>query len=65
MSQSEPVKNAGSTSDAFIGSEAGGCFEASPISGIGVIRMAWTAAPELLTSIVATPGITVGGRIVT
>ena len=65
MSQSEPVKKAGSAAEGFMASELGGCFEASPVSGVGVMRMELTAAPELRTSIVATPGITLGVRMVT
>ena len=65
ISQSEPVKKAGSAVEACIASELGGCFEASPVSGVGVMRMDVTGAPELLTSMLATPGMTFGVRIVT
>ena len=42
-----------------------GVCDASPVSGVGVMRMELIAAPELRTSIVATPGITLGVRMVT
>jgi hypothetical protein len=65
ISQSDPVKKAGSAAEGCIASAVGGCFEASPVSGVGVIRKELTFAPELRTSIVATPGITLGVRMVT
>src|ERR1700744_2878238 len=65
ISQRDPVKKAGSAVEDFIASELGGCFEASPVNGVGVMLMDRTAAPELRTSIAATPGITLGGRMVT
>ncbi len=65
ISQSEPVKNAGSSAERFIGSGVGGCRDASPVSGIGVIDRALSAGPATRTSTVATPGTTVGGRTVT
>ena len=63
--QTEPVKNAESSADRFMTSGVGGCFEASPVSGIGVMRRLSTGEPVLRASIVATPGITLGMRIVT
>jgi hypothetical protein len=65
MIQSEPVKNAGSLLETFIASGVGGCFEASPVSGSGVIVRLRIGAPLDRTSTVATPGITSGVRIVT
>ena len=65
ISQSEPVKKAGSAAEGCMASELGGCFAASPVSGIGVMRMELIAAPELRTSTVATPGMTLGVRMVT
>src|ERR1700677_4175527 len=46
ISQSEPVKKAGSSAEAVMASELGGCLAASPVSGVGVMRMELTAAPE-------------------
>ncbi len=65
ISQREPVKKAGSSAEGRMASELGGCFAASPVSGVGVIWMDLTGAPELRTSIVATPGMTLGVRMVT
>jgi hypothetical protein len=59
-----PVKNAGSAPERAIGSEAGGCFEASPVIGRGVMWMLLIFAPLDRTSTLATPGMTVGVRIV-
>ena len=60
-----PVKKAGSVGERVIGSDVGGCFEASPVIGSGVMWMPLTFAPLDRTSRVATPGITVGMRMVT
>ena len=48
----------------------GGCFEASPVSGMGAISTpetvgAFGAEPSVRASISATPGIASGGRTVT
>ncbi len=43
----------------------GGCFDASPVSGSGVMRRESIGAPTDRTSIEATPGITVGMRMMT
>ncbi len=48
-----------------MGSDVGGCFEASPVIGSGVMRMPFTFFPLERTSTVATPGMTVGVRMVT
>ena len=48
-----------------MGSEVGGCFDASPVMGRGVMWMPLTGAPLERTSTVATPGMTVGMRMVT
>ncbi len=65
INHSDPVKKAGSAAEGCMASELGGCFEASPVSGVGVMRMELTGAPELRTSIAATPGMTFGVRMVT
>jgi hypothetical protein len=60
-----PVKKAGSAVERVIGSDVGGCFEASPVIGSGVMWMLLTFEPLDRTSTVATPGMTVGMRMVT
>ena len=65
ISQRLPVKNVGSAVDLAIESAVGGCLEASPVMGRGVILMLLIFAPLDRTSMVATPGITVGMRMVT
>ena len=65
MSQSDPVKKAGSATEGVMASAVGGCLEASPVNGVGVTLMERTGAPELRTSIAATPGMTLGVRMVT
>ena len=39
INQSDPVKKAGSAAEGCMASELGGCFAASPVSGVGVTRM--------------------------
>src|SRR6202012_3981915 len=65
INHSDPVKNAGSAPDRTSASELGGCFDASPVSGVGGTAIESTTAPEQRTSIPAPPGMTLGGRIVT
>ena len=63
--QSEPVKKLGSLLEDFIVSGVGGCFDASPVRGRGVMVMFRMGAPLDRTSSAATPGMTSGVRTVT
>ena len=65
ISQSDPVKNCGSSFDRRAKSGVGANFAPAPVSGNGTMRTCPTPGVALRISISATPGTITGGRIVT